>query len=160
MERGEWKRSRGNGNRKNCGKICTESAFGHAGYGIPNWVRPFKDSLNGEMSLETYYCLETLKSLGVVTMTELAQHLKVPKQQVTKLVDNLYKYQFVERAHVEDDRRRISIRLTAKAVDYLDEYYLKNTAFIRMLEEKLTEEELLSLNDAILTLKQILPELK
>lgn len=93
-------------------------------------------------------------------MTELAQHLKVPKQQVTKLVDNLYQYQFVERAHVEDDRRRISIRLTAKAVDYLDEYYLKNTAFIRMLEEKLTEEELLSLNDAILTLKQILPELK
>ena len=61
---------------------------------------------------------------------------------------------------MEDDRRRISIRLTAKAVDYLDEYYLKNTAFIRMLEEKLTEEELLSLNDAILTLKQILPELK
>ena len=131
---------------------------------MPVWnsklVRPFKDSLNGERSLETYYCLETLKSLGVVTMTELAQHLKVPKQQVTKLVDNLYQYQFVERAHVEDDRRRISIRLTAKAVDYLDEYYLKNTAFIRMLEEKLTEEELLSLNDAILTLKQILPELK
>ena len=35
---------------------------------MPVWnsklVRPFKDSLNGEMSLETYYCLETLKSLG------------------------------------------------------------------------------------------------
>lgn len=159
MERGEWKRSRGNGNRKTAEKFVQNLLLV-----MPVWnsklVRPFKDSLNGEMSLETYYCLETLKSLGVVTMTELAQHLKVPKQQVTKLVDNLYKYQFVERAHVEDDRRRISIRLTAKAVDYLDEYYLKNTAFIRMLEEKLTEEELLSLNDAILTLQQILPELK
>ena len=131
---------------------------------MPDWhsrlVRPFKEKLNGEMSLETYYCLQTLRMRGLATMTELAHELKVPKQQVTKLVDNLYKYQFVERAHVEDDRRRISIRLTAKAVDYLDEYYLKNTAFIRMLEEKLTEEELLSLNDAILTLKQILPELK
>lgn len=125
---------------------------------MPVWnsklVRPFKDSLNGEMSLETYYCLETLKLRGMVTMTELAQHLKVPKQQVTKLVDNLYKYQFVERVQVEGDRRMISIRLTAKAVAYLDEYYLKNTEFIQVLEEQLTEDELRNLNEAVLIWKK------
>ena len=69
---------------------------------MPVWhsklVRPFKDTLNGEMSLETYYCLQTLRMRGLATMTELAHELKVPKQQVTKLVDNLYQYQFVDGA--------------------------------------------------------------
>jgi DNA-binding MarR family transcriptional regulator len=130
---------------------------------MPSWhsklVRPFKETLHGEMSLETYYCLETLKIRGMVTMTELAQQLKVPKQQVTKLVDNLSKYQFVERVPNEVDRRVIWIRLTPKAAAYLDEYHLKNTAFIQGLEEQLTEEEMQELNQAAEILKEILPKL-
>lgn len=131
---------------------------------LPNWhsklVRPFKDLLNREMSLETYYCLETLKLSGTITMTEMAQRLKVPKQQVTKLVDNLSEHQFVERVYDEEDRRVIRIRLTPRAEKYLDEYYLKNTAFIQSLEEQLTEEELIKLNQAVLILGEILPRLK
>lgn len=131
---------------------------------LPNWhsklVRPFKDLLNREMSLETYYCLETLKLSGTITMTEMAQRLKVPKQQVTKLVDNLSDHQFVERVYDEEDRRVIRIRLTPRAEKYLDEYYLKNTAFIQSLEEQLTEEELIKLNQAVLILGEILPRLK
>lgn len=131
---------------------------------LPNWhsklVRPFKDLLNREMSLETYYCLETLKLSGTITMTEMSQRLKVPKQQVTKLVDNLSEHQFVERVYDEEDRRVIRIRLTLRAEKYLDEYYLKNTAFIQSLEEQLTEEELIKLNQAVLILGEILPRLK
>ena len=40
---------------------------------MPNWhaklIKPFKDTLNREMSLETYYCLETVKRCGAITMT-------------------------------------------------------------------------------------------
>lgn len=65
---------------------------------MPDWhsrlVRPFKEKLNGEMSLETYYCLQTLRMRGLATMTELAHELKVPKQQVTKLVDKLCECEF------------------------------------------------------------------
>ena len=93
-------------------------------------------------------------------MTQLAEQLKVPKQQVTKLIDALCSHQFVERAHNEKDRRSIQIRLTPKAVSYLDEYHLKNTAFIHMLEEQLTGEELNQLNSAMELLSQILPKLK
>lgn len=131
---------------------------------MPVWhsklVRPFKDTLNGEMSLETYYCLETVKMRGTATMTELARQLKVPKQQATKLVDRLSENQFVERVHNQEDRRVTWIRLTPKAVSYLDEYYLKNTAFIGMMEEKLTQEELSDLNHAMEILGDILPKLK
>ncbi len=131
---------------------------------MPNWhaklVRPFKDTLHREMSLETYYCLQTLKMNGTMTMTQLAQKLKVPKQQVTKLIDTLSTHQFVERVNNEEDRRSIRIRLTPMAVSYLDKYYLKDTGFIRMLEEQLTMQELMQLNDAMEVLDRILPKLK
>ena len=131
---------------------------------MPNWhsklVKPFKDTLNREMSLETYYCLETVKQCGTVTMTRIARELKVPKQQVTKLIDKLSEYEFVERVSNEKDRRTVWIQLTPKASAYLDEYYLKNKVFIQMLEEQLTEEELRQLNRAANTLSEILPKLK
>ena len=103
------------------------------------------------MSLETYYCLETAKQCGTVTMTRIARELKVPKQQVTKLIDRLSEYEFVERVSNEKDRRTVWIQLTPKASAYLDEYYLKN---------KVTEEELRQLNRAAKTLSEILPKLK
>ena len=131
---------------------------------MPDWhsklIKPFKDTLNREMSLETYYCLETVKRCGAITMTKLAQELKVPKQQVTKLTDKLSEYQFVERVSNDQDRRSVWIRLTPKASAYLDEYYLKNKVFIHMLEELLTEEELQRLNNAVQVLIKILPKLK
>lgn len=130
---------------------------------FPAWnsklVRPFRESLNKEMSLETYYCLETVRKYESTTMTELAQQLKVPKQQVTKLIDKLCEHQFVERVHDEKDRRSVRICLTPQAVEYLDEYYLKNTGFIQKLEEKLSEEELQRLNEAMKVLEEILPGL-
>lgn len=111
------------------------------------------------MSLETYYCLETLRACGTATMSELAHQMKVPKQQMTRLVDRLSQSRFVERVQGTDDRRVTWIRLTPGAVSYLDEYYLKNTAFIQMLEEKLTQDELQRLNDAVEALEEILPKL-
>ena len=78
---------------------------------------------------------------------------------MTKLVDRLSQSRFVERVQGKDDRRVTWIRLTPQAVSYLDEYYLKNTAFIQMLEEKLTRDELQRLNDAVEALEEILPKL-
>ena len=131
---------------------------------LPDWhsklVRPFKDRLNREMSLETYYCLQTLRTRGTVTMTELAGELRVPKQQVTKLVDKLYDHRFVERVSSDKDRRMIRILLTPLAEAYLDEYYLKNTVFIKNLEEQLTDSEIAEINDAVEVLGRILPKLK
>lgn len=131
---------------------------------LPGWhsklVRPFKNMLNREMSLETYYCLQTLKVSGMTTMTELAQKLKIPKQQVTKLVDKLSQHQFIERVYREEDRRSIWIRLTPEAVLYLEEYYKKNTAFLESLEMQLSEDELFRLNQAVEILGEILPKLK
>ena len=104
---------------------------------MPDWhsrlVRPFKEKLNGEMSLETYYCLQTLR---------------------------MCECEFVERVQHAEDRRSVCIRLTPKAVAYLDSYYTKNRAFIESLEEQLTEEDIMRLNQAVGILSDILPKLR
>lgn len=127
---------------------------------MPDWnsklVRPFRETLNGQMSLETYYCLETLKMRGTATMGELARHLKVPKQQVTKLVDKLCECGFVERVRNEEDRRVTWLRLTPEAVSYLDEYYLKNTAFIKALEDRFSPEDLTRMTQALEVIGELL----
>lgn len=131
---------------------------------MPGWhsrlVRPFKDMLDKEMSLETYYCLQTVRMSEMVRMTDLAQQLSIPKQQATKLVDKLSSHGFVERVFYEKDRRAIWIRLTPEAVRYLDEYYLKNAGFIQKLGNQLTREELEELNSAVETIGRILPRLE
>ena len=130
---------------------------------LPFWhskiVRPFKEILEGKMSLETYYCLETLKQRGPSTMTELAAALKVPKQQVTKLAGKLYEFRFVERVYDESDRRLIRIRLTETADAYIADYYKKNADFARHLE-RLSKEDLLRLDQAVTLLADVLPRLK
>lgn len=141
----------------------TEAVVQHLLQVFPIWnaklVRPFKESLKKEMSLETYYCLETIKYHGEMTMSQLAAKLKVPKQQVTKLIDRLSEHHFVERVHDTADRRTIWIRLTSDALVYLDDYYKKNHEFIGYLEDRLTTQELERMNDAVLTLKEILLKL-
>ncbi|MGI6070181.1 MAG: MarR family winged helix-turn-helix transcriptional regulator [Blautia sp.] len=131
---------------------------------LPNWhtklVRPFKESLHGEMSLETYYCLETLRMSGAITMTELAQKLKVPKQQVAKLIGTLSEHRFIDRIASEEDKRMIYLQPTPQAVEYLDQYHLKNPGFLQSIEEQLTEAEILELNHALEILSEILPRLK
>ncbi|MCC8024622.1 MAG: MarR family transcriptional regulator [Clostridium sp.] len=132
-------------------------------HALPCWhsklVRPFKDTLNGEMSLETYYCLETLRHCGTVTMTDLARRMKIPKQEITRLIDALAVHEFVERVPNKEDRRMIQLRLTPRAASYLDNYYMKNKAFIQALETQLTEDELHRLNEAVAVLREILPKL-
>lgn len=111
------------------------------------------------MSLETYYCLQALNSLGPMTMTELAQNLKIPKQQATKIINNLYQYQFVKRIHDEDDRRFIRIEITRQAMDYIEQNYYHSSEFVQELEEKIGAKEVEALSGAIEVLLRILPKM-
>lgn len=131
---------------------------------LPSWnakmIRPFKEQIKKQMTLETYCCLETLRREGMMTMGELSQELKVPKQNMTKLVESLVEHAFVERVYKEKDRRVIWIKITDIALQYLDDYYRKNPDFCAMLETHLNETELKEMAEALNTLEHLLPKLK
>ena len=82
---------------------------------IPAWhywfARPFKRMLNDGVSLDMYYCIQSMRRSGrTMTMTELANFARMPKQQMSKLVDKLVEGGFAERLSDPDDRRVIRLR--------------------------------------------------
>lgn len=95
---------------------------------IPAWhywfARPFKRMLNDGVSLDMYYCIQSMRRSGhTMTMTELANFARMPKQQMSKLVDRLVDGGFAERLSDPDDRRVIRLRATAKADEYIAAFF-------------------------------------
>ena len=130
---------------------------------MPNWhaklIKPFKDTLNREMSLETYYCLQVLLRKGPMTMTELTRHLNVSKQQATKLIEILCSHDFVRRLPTEHDRRCIVIEVTERAKDYMINTIYKDTSFADKLKQELGSDDMERLEQAVLTLSDVLSRL-
>lgn len=113
---------------------------------IPAWhfwfIRPFKKLLDEGMSLDMYYCIQALRRHGdTVTMTELSRLARMPKQQMSKLVDRLVEGGFVERLSDPDDRRVIRLRVTAQADAYIHRFLEQDAAPHREFFDMLTPEE-------------------
>lgn len=130
---------------------------------LPFWhttiEKTLKQSLKGNMSLETYYCLYTLQQEGSMSMSTLSNRLKMPKQQATQLINQLVKHEFVHRITSEEDRRIINIQVSEKAIQYIHTDFFNNIDFEKQLQKKLTTQEIQSFEKAIDTLLKILPKL-
>lgn len=113
---------------------------------IPAWhywfARPFKRMLHEGVSLDMYYCLQTLRRhSGNMTMTELANFAGMPKQQMSKIVDKLVDGGFAERLSDPNDRRIIRLRPTERADEYVRQFLEQDAAPYRQFFEDLSEEE-------------------
>ena len=113
---------------------------------IPAWhywfARPFKRMLSDGVSLDMYYCIQSLRRSGrTLTMTELANLARMPKQQMSKLVDKLVDGGFAERLSGPDDRRVIRLRATEKADEYVASFLEKDAAEFREFFEQLEDGE-------------------
>lgn len=130
---------------------------------LPYWqyklVKPLRQALKSEMGIESYYALQTLHQHGAMSMTELSQHLKIPKQQSTKMIDNLCRQNFVCRKPDPSDRRYIYIEITKEGIDSLYRIFRQDGMFLEKLESKIGEDDLTDLEQAIETLLRILPKL-
>lgn len=127
---------------------------------LPCWnnqiTRPFKQYLDGGVSLEMYYCLQTLRSFGdMVTMSELAQWMRIPKSQMTKLVNRLFEQGFVERTVDLADRRIIHITATNKAVEYINSFLENMSCFDGLLAD-MEESDQLVFEEALEKIAQVL----
>ena len=130
---------------------------------IPAWhywfARPFKRMLNAGVSLDMYYCIQSMRRSGhTMTMTELANFARMPKQQMSKLVDRLVDGGFAERLSDPDDRRVIRLRATAKADEYIAAFFEKDAAEYREFFEQLDKEELDPFCEALRTIHDTFDE--
>ena len=131
---------------------------------IPAWhywfARPFKRMLNDGVSLDMYYCgIQSLRRSGrTLTMTELANLARMPKQQMSKLVDRLVDGGFAERLSDPDDRRVIRLRATEKADEYIAAFFEKDAAEYREFFDQLGKDELDPFCEALRTIHDTFEE--
>ena len=128
---------------------------------LPVWnhriEKPLKQTLEDGISLEMYYCLQTLRSFnGMLTMSELARWLKTPKQQMTKLINRLVEHELVERVYDPADRRIIKIRITEKALTYINSFLDHDAECFRSILEKMDDQDRREFKAATDTLLRIL----
>lgn len=114
---------------------------------MPCWnyqiAKPFKQLLDEGFSLEMYYCLKTLEwAGGSATMSQIAAWTKVPRHQMTKMVNKLVEQELVERFDDPDDRRIVKIKLTEKADRYMEHFLSHNAACFLPLLEQMSEQDL------------------
>lgn len=131
---------------------------------LPLWhyklVRPLKQYLkNQQISLEAYYCLFTLHQQGPMSMRELAEQLKISKQQMTQLIDVLFAGDLLTRETDPSDRRLIQIGITERGETYLIQLFSQDAAFFQSLGARLTSDELGELSASLETLRRLLPKL-
>lgn len=114
---------------------------------LPQWnykiAKPFKQLQDEGVSLEMYYCIKTLQwGGGMMTMSELGRYTKMPKQQMTKMVNRLVEQAFVERVYDSTDRRIIKIRLTDTAQNYLDHFVEHDASCFRPLLDAMSDADI------------------
>lgn len=131
---------------------------------LPQWnyriAKPLKQLLDEGVSLEMYYCIQTLRwGGGRMTMSELAHWGQMPKQQMTKLVNRLVERGFVERVYDPSDRRIIRIQITGQALDYIDHFLKEEAGCFRSLLEPLSEEDREEFRQGIESILHVLSKL-
>ena len=124
----------------------------HLNYKI---IRPIKQLLDDGVSLEMYYCLPILRARHEMTMTEFAEYIHMPKHQMSKISNRLFEQDLIERIFDPADRRIIKIKLTEKAIAYMDNFRDENTDCYHDFLDKMSLDEISQFGSAINTLLSI-----
>lgn len=106
--------------------------------------------------------LVVLQRLGALSMSDMAEHLSIQRQQLTKIIDALEEKHLVTRKENIDNRRMLIIEATEQGELLLKKFIHRKSELVRQFFEKLSNEERLIVLQSISImeshLKQYLPE--
>ena len=112
---------------------------------MPQWychiAKPFKQLMQTGVSVDMYYCIRILQESGSASMSELARWMRMPKQRMTKLADQLIEREFAERIPDPDDRRIVRLRSTERAQEYVDRFLSQDAAYYRELFDGMSKAD-------------------
>ena len=98
-----------------------------------------------------------LGNYGTQTITELSSRLKISKQQMSPIIDRLYKSGYISREKDNQDRRNVNITMTAEGFALLFDHHKK---IVQLFEAKLMnltdQAELAELAKSELTLQRLI----
>lgn len=131
---------------------------------LPAWnyniAKPLKQFLDDGISLEMYYCIQTLRWHGEpMKMSELSEVTKTPKKQMTKVADRLVEQKLVERIYDPSDRRIVKLQLTERSISYIDQFLKQDGGYFNSILKQLAPEDIAKFQSAVKTLCEILAKI-
>lgn len=131
---------------------------------LPMWnyniAKPLKHFLDDGISLEMYYCIQTLRWYKrPMKMSELSEATKTPKKQMTKVADRLVEQELVERVYDPSDRRIVRLQITEQASSYIDHFLEQDGGYFKSIMEKLEPEDVTRFQSAVKTLCEVLAKI-
>lgn len=91
-----------------------------------------------------------------MSMTRIAESLRVSAQQATRLVDGLIKAGYAKRYQAPENRRLVLIRPTTAGVDYMHSLKARALPLLGEAFDGITDEQLKQLNECFNTIYEIL----
>lgn len=122
------------------------------------FVRPIKQQFKTILTSAQVHVLAILREKKA-TMTELSQALLMSKQQMTPIIDKLVAEGFVRREYDTIDRRIIRIGITPAGLSMCENVKEKTLQLLTKKIERLEEQDVLRLQQAIRALQQIISKM-
>lgn len=124
------------------------------------FVRPFTAMVRDTLTSSQMKLLFVLVQEDKVAMSELGKALNVSKPQLTNMVDGLVRGGLAERLYEPDDRRKISLRATERAHQFLQETRQQALAYHEHRLAILTEAEKHRLYEDVTEVRELLLKLR
>lgn len=122
-------------------------------------TRPTASVYRGTFTQAQFFVLSLIAGYGTVAMSELAERAQMPKQQITKVVNQLEEDCYVVRMRDSADRRVVRLCLTGRARAFMQQYTRDFKRALGAVFEPLGEEELNEFCQCIARVDQLLNRL-
>lgn len=125
-----------------------------------DFMRRYETQADNALTPLQTHALRVMNEHDKLAMNELAQHMHMSKQQLTRFVDGLVRRGLFERVYDERNRRSIFIRLTEEGQKELEIYGEEGVEFFSRQLRELDDEEIEQLIVSLQSLNEILSKFK
>lgn len=80
----------------------------------------YENFIDNQLTAKQVFILEMIRT-GIISSTDLAQHLQVSTSAVSQLLNKLENQGYVERTINPENRRKIEITLAVKSIQYFEQ---------------------------------------
>ena len=124
------------------------------------FVRAALTDIGADITPHQFEIIRLLMEHGAMHVTDIGQHLKIARAQMTHLIDHLAELNIVERQPDAYDRRTTNIALTSHGRKLLDEHWNVVQNAVSETMSVLSEKELGDLSDSLRKLRDMLVRLE